>query len=152
VTTHEGEGRPRELSGKQSFLVGCGIAVVVLLLVGLVVVWRGKRIDAEKRRATLDTLAGIRLAVIPTTSRERFEWRGMPSADGSGADWTGQRALGLAEVAVDGWGNPIRYRCPGPVHKKGWDLWSCGPNGKDDEGTFDDILVGGDDIAPETSR
>ena len=44
----------------------------------------------------------------------------------------------------DAWGNLIRYRCPGPVHKRGWDLWSVGPNGVDEQGQGDDILVGED--------
>jgi len=130
------------LSKGASFLVGCGIAVVLVLVVGLVVVWRGKKIEDEKRFVTSVML--IRLS------------SGIPSnvgvhADGSGSDWTGQEALGLKPLWLDGWGNPIRYRCPGPIHKHGWDLWSCGPNGRDDHGTFDDILVG-EDIAPESSR
>jgi hypothetical protein len=46
--------------------------------------------------------------------------------------------------AHDSWGHPIRYRCPGPVHRHGWDLWSVGPNGTDEQGEGDDILVGED--------
>jgi Type II secretion system (T2SS), protein G len=75
----------------------------------------------------------------------------LPRADGSGADWTGQHALGLATIVEDGWGNPILYRCPGLVHKRGYDFVSCGPNGRFDQGTFDDLVVGGD-IAFQTSR
>ncbi len=52
---------------------------------------------------------------------------------------------------LDAWGRPLHFACPGPIHRHGWDLWSCGPDGKDDQGTFDDILVG-EDVAPETSR
>ncbi|HZU96628.1 MAG TPA: type II secretion system protein GspG [Planctomycetota bacterium] len=48
--------------------------------------------------------------------------------------------------AADGWGRPIRYRSPGPVHKRGWDLYSVGPNGVDEQGGGDDILIG-EDIA-----
>lgn len=138
----------RELGWKGSFFVGCGIGVCVLLLVGFVVVWRGKKIERDKRVETQ-----LRLGLLHTcASHESF-----PAASGAGDDWTGQRnlkissQLGMKEPVLDGWGNPIRYRCPGPVHKKGWDLWSCGPNGKDDQGTFDDILVG-EDVAPVGSR
>ncbi len=42
----------------------------------------------------------------------------------------------------DAWGNPIYYRCPGPIHKNGFDLISCGPNGVYEEGNGDDIVVG----------
>ncbi len=45
---------------------------------------------------------------------------------------------------LDVWRHPIYYRCPGPVHKNGWDLISCGPNGVYEEGGGDDIVVGED--------
>jgi hypothetical protein len=48
---------------------------------------------------------------------------------------------------LDAWGHPILYRCPGPVHARGWDLCSFGPNGLDEHGGGDDILLG-DDVAP----
>ena len=44
--------------------------------------------------------------------------------------------------ANDQWGRPILYRCPGPVHVHGWDLYSLGPDGVDDHGAGDDVLVG----------
>ncbi len=50
----------------------------------------------------------------------------------------------------DAWGTPIRFQHPGPVHTKGWDVWSCGPNLIDEQGHGDDLLVG-DDISTETS-
>ena len=56
----------------------------------------------------------------------------------------------IDELEVDGWGRRMAYRCPGPVHRNGWDLYSFGPNGKDDDGGGDDILVG-EDVAAVTS-
>jgi hypothetical protein len=47
---------------------------------------------------------------------------------------------------VDGWGRPLLCARPGPVHKRGWDLWSVGRNGIDEHGGGDDILIG-EDIA-----
>ncbi len=47
-------------------------------------------------------------------------------------------------LVLDGWGHAIRIRCPGPVHTHGWDAWSSGPNGLDESGQGDDILVGED--------
>ncbi len=44
----------------------------------------------------------------------------------------------------DAWGNPIYYLCPGAIHKNGWDLISCGPNGIYEQGQGDDIVVGED--------
>jgi len=51
-------------------------------------------------------------------------------------------------VFVDFWGMPFRYRCawdangnvrPGIHNKESYDLWSCGPNRKDENGEGDDI-------------
>jgi hypothetical protein len=155
-----------------SFLAGCAIGVCVLLIVGVVVVWRGKKAEDERREQTLVTLRRLHRLVATTTPRDP------PRADGTGDDWTGMKALaagfnaragtfercvmreGHLEVAnddlgfsyptTDGWDHPIRYRCPGVVHRRGFDFYSCGPNGKDDEGTFDD-LVEGEDVAAVAS-
>ncbi len=48
------------------------------------------------------------------------------------------------DLVADAWGNPVLYRFPGPVHRHGWDLWSVGPNGVDENGSGDDILIGED--------
>jgi hypothetical protein len=48
----------------------------------------------------------------------------------------------MERAARDAWGNPLLCRLPGPVHKNGWDLYSFGPNGVDEHGQRDDILVG----------
>jgi hypothetical protein len=50
-------------------------------------------------------------------------------------------------LVTDQWGHPIRLRVPGHVHAQGWDVWSCGPNGIDEQGQGDDILIG-EDVAP----
>ena len=55
--------------------------------------------------------------------------------------------FGEPNTRADGWGNLIRYRCPGPIHTHGWDVWSCGPNGIDEHGSGDDLLIG-EDVAP----
>ncbi len=39
---------------------------------------------------------------------------------------------------IDAWGNPLFYRSPGSKAAK-FDLYSAGPNGKDDCGAGDDI-------------
>jgi hypothetical protein len=50
----------------------------------------------------------------------------------------------------DPWGHPIVYRRPGPLHPRGWDIYSFGPDGEDDGGRGDDIVIGEDDDAPIT--
>ena len=37
----------------------------------------------------------------------------------------------------DPWGNPFEYRSPGDVHEDGFDLWSRGPDGEDNDGKED---------------
>jgi hypothetical protein len=54
--------------------------------------------------------------------------------------------------ALDAWGRKLVYRCPGPVHHQGWDLYSCGPDGIDDHGEGDDILVGADVASIESAK
>jgi general secretion pathway protein G len=51
---------------------------------------------------------------------------------------------GVVTYIVDPFGNPYRYYCPQPAqpdqtNSATFDLWSCGPDGKNDEGTNDDI-------------
>jgi hypothetical protein len=50
----------------------------------------------------------------------------------------------LTPKAFDAWGHPLYYCCPGRVHRHGWDLYSAGPNGVDEQGMGDDIVVGFD--------
>lgn len=46
------------------------------------------------------------------------------------------------ELVQDAWGHPIRLVVPGYIHREGWDLYSLGPNGLDEYGEGDDILIG----------
>lgn len=44
---------------------------------------------------------------------------------------------------LDGWGGEIHYRCPGVVNPSGWEVHSYGPDGVNDGGRGDDIIVTG---------
>ena len=61
----------------------------------------------------------------------------------SGADerYKGPYLEGTYEELLDAWGNPFEYRFPGDVNEDGYDLWSIGPDRKDDGGK-----AGSDDI------
>jgi len=48
---------------------------------------------------------------------------------------------GRFEELKDPWNNPYEYRCPGQMNEDEYDLWSWGPDGKDDGGK-----EGSDDI------
>jgi len=41
---------------------------------------------------------------------------------------------GVFEQLKDPWGNPYEYRCPGEINETFYDLWSRGPDLKDDGG------------------
>ncbi|MEZ0228461.1 MAG: type II secretion system protein GspG [Planctomycetota bacterium] len=43
---------------------------------------------------------------------------------------------------LDAWGRSFRVRVPGPIHRSGWDLYSLGANGMDEQGDGDDLIVG----------
>ncbi len=45
------------------------------------------------------------------------------------------------DIVVDPWSQPFNYRSPGEFHEEGYDLWSSGPDQKDDGGQ-----EGSDDI------
>ena len=41
------------------------------------------------------------------------------------------------DIVVDPWSQPFNYRSPGEFHEDGYDLWSSGPDMKDDGGKED---------------
>ena len=56
----------------------------------------------------------------------------------------------FSHFICDAWGHPIVFRLPGVVHRSGWDIYSFGPNGIDEQGQGDDLVIG-DDVATVTS-
>lgn len=57
---------------------------------------------------------------------------------GSG-DFLDEENLGVWHPFFDGWRQPFKYRCPGKHNPLSFDLYSIGPNGKDEQGEGDDI-------------
>jgi hypothetical protein len=45
----------------------------------------------------------------------------------------------VIKLFYDAWDRPMRYRFPGIHNPEGFDIYSVGPNGWDDEGRNDDI-------------
>ena len=48
--------------------------------------------------------------------------------------FSGPYMKGVYEELKDSWGSPFEFRCPGEFHPDGYDLWSRGPDSKDDGG------------------
>jgi hypothetical protein len=53
------------------------------------------------------------------------------------------RYLRDGHVIVDAWKHPLVIFLPGRIHENGFDLYSVGPNGRDERGRGDDILFEG---------
>jgi hypothetical protein len=131
---------PRKLSLGCEALVALLVAVTVGLAVGAVVAVRAKWIEDEKRRETCHTLAEC------ADHRRSRRVRGNAVAV-SPVEFTYAESDGIRFYSAtprDAWGNPIRYVCPGPIHKNGFDLISAGPDGIFENGQGDDIVVGED--------
>ena len=56
--------------------------------------------------------------------------------------YNGPYMEGVFEQLKDPWGNPYEYRSPGEINEDTYDLWSRGPDGKDDGGKegSDDVV------------
>ncbi len=100
---------------------------------------RSARVDATYGRETRERLEACRAIVL--------ELKEKPESEKLEDLLAALKAQGLESRRarfMDLWGHKLRWRCPGRVHTKGWDLYSIGPNGEDEEGAGDDILIGAD--------
>ena len=122
---------------RQKWIWGGVLALVAY--VGLVVVIRGVAISGSTRHpkimsAQADIFAiGTQLRAYEVTN-ERFP------TTAQGLVPLVQFKL-LDKVPLDPWGNPYIYHCPGRNGADSFDLYSAGPNGQDDYGAGDDIVV-----------
>ncbi len=62
------------------------------------------------------------------------------SLDEEDGKWKGPYLEGDPEDLKDPWGNEFNYRFPGEINEEEFEIWSNGPNGKDDDGDEDDII------------
>jgi len=146
TVTHE----PRKLGLVGKAIVGLMVVVTAGLVTGTVVVIRARRIEEESRfeetkrvwltehylydaRKELREMDDIRPC-------SHYRWIGWGIGSPGRLSFTSAEDLALC----DAWAQPIRFCCPGPIHKNGFDLISAGPNGVFEDGQGDDIVVGGD--------
>lgn len=160
------EVRPgrRALSWKMKALIWFSIAALIAVVARLSV--RLVELNQERRRrnetrALLDNLAtrlrdATRKGLKPPRSNLPDDTTGFGAfCQGMGITATSETAELLNRGTYpgrDAWGWYLRYRCPGVVHPQGWDLYSVGPNGFDERGDGDDILVGEDTAATVESH
>lgn len=123
------------------------LVVVIIGILAAMVVPRlaGKSEEARiaATKADLTTLAGalsryeMELGTYP--SQEEFDSGALIVAPASLKDpkkWKGPY-IDKIEMPKDAWGAPFKYKKPGSIDTKGYDLYSLGPDGT--EGTEDDI-------------
>ena len=158
------------LLAKAKLAIAAGVLLALCLAILASVALRLRAIEKNRKRLTVEALYKLR-AELPGWDDHGLKINdATPKAHGDESDPTGQRALndwfltkvlhrfyrppGLPSesIVVDGWGHPILYRCPGPVHGHGWDLYSVGANGIDERGGGDDILIGEDVSDVESAR
>jgi hypothetical protein len=133
------------------------VAALNVLLVGVIQPRVCEHFAREERRRTLtvtqlcnearEVRALIAAGRAPRTGNYEPVVHDCPVCSG--------RAVGACmrsgDVPLDGWGQHLVFRSPGPAHRHGWDLYSVGPNGIDEQGLGDDLLVG-EDLASVISR
>ena len=146
------------LSTRQKLFFGLTFTVLAATVVGLIVVTaRRRQARAETLRALGDsrTVQSLRVfsrhGPVDRWNRTLFVY----TRGGGTCLWEPfdppPSYRGTTYVRwEDGWGRPIRVRAPGTVHKKGWDAWSIGEDGIDEQGSGDDLLAG-EDVAPVTT-
>ncbi len=148
----------RVAAGAPPSWVKLSIAVGVLLVVGLAVALAIVPLQRRRERQRVDTTKKLLEAhaelLVRGNDPKGIHWLiDMRSRSGAPIAFCLVKRTELSgdeRVIRDAWGNPIIYCQPGPVHPNGFDLYSVGPNGIDEHGGGDDIVVGGD-VAPVAS-
>ncbi len=142
----------RLLSIKERAMITCGF-VVVIALAGAVgaATWK-RRIEQRDHTATVATLESMRwpsdVRIVPAPGQPDGPWVLLYAVEcppPTGIYFWGPlsdaRPQDGFRYVADAWGQPIRIRTPGQVHRC-WDMWSAGPNGIDEDGRGDDIIIG----------
>ena len=110
------------------------LALVLPRVVGYAPVARFKSAQVQIEANFVQALDEFRVATghYPTTAQGLAALTVIPP--GSPRDRT--RPM-MQKLCRDPWGRKYRYLCPGLHNQDSYDLWSCGPDGRD--GTADDV-------------
>lgn len=144
------ERQPLSAKAKAFLVLG------LLLVAALVPVSVVAALDRQRRSATDRALESVREVARGLVT---VSWHGWYGADRPGGAYYALRSADKddrvhaiatppsaadepARILCDGWGTPVRVQIKGPVHKDGYDVWSCGPNKLDEQGLGDDVLIG----------
>lgn len=124
-------------------LIEIVIVLTIISILGAGVMMMTKSwIDTSKETRTASDLDKISLALqgyemkamrLPTTEQGIKALVEKPTVEPIPERWTNY----IEEMPVDAWGQPYKYANPAVKSKRGYDVWSVGPDGTD--GTEDDI-------------
>ena len=138
---------PRRLGAIGKSLLGLGVVLVVGLVVVTTLIGYVHWTEAQRHAASVAALTQFREQVHRCKDAWEMERRFFDRVVLSAAEPRREDLVKSGYEATptcDGWGRALLYSRPGPIHKHGWDVWSCGPNGIDERGGGDDILIGED--------
>jgi len=114
------------------------VVIIIAALAGMVLPRVLPASDAAKRKISKGDVANITVALKLYRLYEDGYPRDLKALlqESASEDWQGAY---LEKDAVDPWDNEYRYQYPGTHNKGGFDLWSMGPDEKDNSGGGDDI-------------
>ena len=101
------------------------------------------RTEAAKPSAAMTQISTFKTALDGFEADNGFypNWKNglmdLIQAPSNAPNWRGPY-LQADRIPLDPWDNPYIYVCPGRHNRKGFDLWSAGPDGR--FGTEDDIV------------
>lgn len=87
------------------------------------------RVDILSISTALDTYKKLHNDTYPTTEQGLKALIEKPTIPPIPKDWKGPYLL---RKLIDPWGNPYQYCCPSKHNRSDFDLWSFGPDGKDE--------------------
>lgn len=117
------------------------LTIIAILASGSVMMYKsliddakGTTVDSDLEKISLALLSYERKAMRkPTTEQGLSALVEKPTTEPIPESYSAY----MEELPRDPWGAPYKYKLPGEKSKKGFDLWSIGPDGVD--GTEDDI-------------
>jgi len=141
----------RQLGLPARLFIGLGVALAAGLAVATGCILGQRLRERNLTRRRMDEAANIAREIVGCAPRSQFigAFNVLHSVrPGIECLWLVPVDAPRGELVLDAWGHPLVYRCPGRVHRAGWDLSSFGPNGVDDAGRDDDVLTGEDTPIP----
>lgn len=126
---------------KRRYFLTITIGLVLLFFLILWLIWMMLQYRRIYPQYHLNLLVnGIQQYHIKHLEFPREHLAALLLSDAAGGPYISEKIFkGDDGSIVDPWGTPYRYRCPGQYNRSTFDLYSCGPNKRDENGGGDDI-------------